>query len=497
MQFVNRKWMYLQRKTHCYLSPYIDAIGKVYAHDCQKVLFGKIFRDFFCIYTNGVLVWYGDETIISDLYTSVSKEILKQPEYLNQLYTKFLVKSKKLLAFSKKVSHQKLSLLTNKELWHLYDTYLQIYREATLYGEPLPLVTKEYVVDYLKKYIVQQVHLDVHRATEVLITLTMPVKKSFLREEEEALYTIAAEVQQKHLSLTSPTLRRKIAQHTQKYCWIPYDYGVKLWHTEHFMSALKTIVAKKNCSAELKKLREDAKHLRLQQRELLQKYNIDSYHKKLFVYVQLATYLMDLKKGIFTKSHSLFIPFINELARRFSTTAVFMRLYTYNEIRQALLNNKVLSPETLQQRYAQSVCVWDLKGDTSFISQNQVQWFIKNTVEVNTELTQGKKVYGTAVSLGKHIGRAKIVNSSAHVYKVEKGDVLIAPMTSPDYVVGMRKAGAIVTNEGGFTCHAAIVSRELRVPCIVGTKNATKVFRDGDLLEVNAQHGSITLLERT
>ena len=148
MQLANRKWMYLQRKTHCYLSPYIDAIGKVYAYDCKKVLFGKTFRDFFCIYTNGVLVWYGDEKIISDLYTSVSKEILKQPEYLTELYHKFLVKSKHLLTFSKNVSHQKLSSLTHKELLDQYDTYLKIYREATMYGEPLPLVTKDYVIDY-------------------------------------------------------------------------------------------------------------------------------------------------------------------------------------------------------------------------------------------------------------------------------------------------------------------------------------------------------------
>ena len=54
---------------------------------------------------------------------------------------------------------------------------------------------------------------------------------------------------------------------------------------------------------------------------------------------------------------------------------------------------------------------------------------------------------------------------------------------------------AQVTNEGGFTCHAAIVSRELHVPCIVGTKNATTVFRDGDLIEVNANHGSVKLIK--
>ena len=62
-------------------------------------------------------------------------------------------------------------------------------------------------------------------------------------------------------------------------------------------------------------------------------------------------------------------------------------------------------------------------------------------------------------------------------------------MTTPDYVLVMKKVAAIVTDEGGVTCHAAIVSREFNIPCIVGTSNATKVFNDGDLVEVDANTG--------
>ena len=67
-------------------------------------------------------------------------------------------------------------------------------------------------------------------------------------------------------------------------------------------------------------------------------------------------------------------------------------------------------------------------------------------------------------------------------------------MTSPDYMVAVKKAAAIVTDEGGVTCHAAIVSRELKIPCIVGTKNATKALKTGDLVEVDADNGVVRLL---
>ena len=71
------------------------------------------------------------------------------------------------------------------------------------------------------------------------------------------------------------------------------------------------------------------------------------------------------------------------------------------------------------------------------------------------------------------------------------GDVLVSHATDPSLVVGMKKASAIVTDMGGIACHAAIVSRELGIPCLVGTKTVTKSFRDGDLVEVDATHGVI------
>ncbi len=64
-------------------------------------------------------------------------------------------------------------------------------------------------------------------------------------------------------------------------------------------------------------------------------------------------------------------------------------------------------------------------------------------------------------------------------------------MTRPEYVPAMRKAAAIVTDEGGLLCHAAIISRELGIPCVTGTRIATKVFKDGDLIEVRANHGLV------
>jgi pyruvate,water dikinase len=98
---------------------------------------------------------------------------------------------------------------------------------------------------------------------------------------------------------------------------------------------------------------------------------------------------------------------------------------------------------------------------------------------------------GTSASPGIGTGPVKILKSPKEIGKVERGDVLVAPMTSPDYVPAMKKSAAIITDEGGETSHAAIVSRELGIPCVVGTKEATKKLKDGMIVSVDGDSGNI------
>lgn len=80
--------------------------------------------------------------------------------------------------------------------------------------------------------------------------------------------------------------------------------------------------------------------------------------------------------------------------------------------------------------------------------------------------------------------------------KVSAGDVVVSPMTTPDLLPAMKLSSAIVTDEGGLTCHAAVVARELGKPCVIGTKIATKVLKDGDTVEVDAEKGIVRIIEQ-
>jgi phosphohistidine swiveling domain-containing protein len=100
-------------------------------------------------------------------------------------------------------------------------------------------------------------------------------------------------------------------------------------------------------------------------------------------------------------------------------------------------------------------------------------------------------LHGLGAAPGSASGAAKLLGSLSDAAKLSAGDVLVTHMTSPDWVPLMRKAAAIVTDSGGMTCHAAIVSRELGIPAVVGTSEATKKLRDGEVVTVDATHGVV------
>lgn len=110
------------------------------------------------------------------------------------------------------------------------------------------------------------------------------------------------------------------------------------------------------------------------------------------------------------------------------------------------------------------------------------------------DFTKVKELKGIIASKGKARGKVNVVLNPETTKRFKKGEILVTTMTSPKFTVFLKSTSAIVTDGGGVLCHAAIVAREMKVPCIVGTKIATKVLKDGDLVEVDANNGIVRKL---
>jgi len=140
---------------------------------------------------------------------------------------------------------------------------------------------------------------------------------------------------------------------------------------------------------------------------------------------------------------------------------------------------------------------WAKEGKNIYIVQTRPVTTIEGTSKKLKEEGQGIRtsevpvVKGAAASPGVGIGKVIILKSPKQIERVKEGDVLVAPMTSPDYVPAMKRAVAIVTDQGGLTSHAAIVSRELGVPCVVGTKDATNKLKEDTIVKVDGSKGSV------
>lgn len=129
------------------------------------------------------------------------------------------------------------------------------------------------------------------------------------------------------------------------------------------------------------------------------------------------------------------------------------------------------------------------------VSGNLFRQIVKKLTR-NHQMAKMRELSGLPGAAGKIVGKVKICFDLKDMRKIKEGDILVTSMTRPEYMPAIKIAAGIITDEGGITCHAAIISRELGKPCVIGTKVATKCLKDGDTVELNGNHGLVKVIFR-
>ncbi|MCX6784553.1 MAG: PEP-utilizing enzyme [Candidatus Komeilibacteria bacterium] len=166
---------------------------------------------------------------------------------------------------------------------------------------------------------------------------------------------------------------------------------------------------------------------------------------------------------------------------------------TVDEVKNLLRNKKV---NNQNHRQISSCLQTQLKSNKVIIKTGaQVKKLAKQLVPKLTI----KELVGTIACKGLVRGKVRIIplsdNPSYYLRQFKKGEILVSETTGPELMPAIRKASAIVTDEGGLMSHAALISREFKIPCIVGTKLATKMLKNGNFIEVNANNGIVKILK--
>ncbi|MCB9805962.1 hypothetical protein H6775_02250 [Candidatus Nomurabacteria bacterium] len=407
---------------------------------------------------------------VSDL-ENIGKEIWnrldKDKDYFKKAREIHRVEQKKVEKIYQEIEEADIPNISDQKLYEIIEKSIQAIQDGVGTGhiiEGFALTVDEDLKAELLKYT-----KDSKVNNKVYADLTTPEEKSFFRQADEDLSEIANSDMDKNL----------IEKFIDKYYWIRTNYGHKEIVDEAY--ATEEAKTKKDISGwseeEIKNTKKD----------LVDKFNIpDDLVWKTSLVAFVGAWQDERKKYIMMGAYYVFL-LTEELSKRTGIEMQYLKYLLPSEVKNA----KELLPK-LKERREYSWYAFDyedyyvISGEDTKVIQDIVKSYEEEVTDV---------INGTVASSGIAKGVAKICTNAESLDKVEEGDILVASMTRPEYISAMKKAAAFITDEGGITCHAAIVSREMKKPCIIGTKFATKVLKDGDLVEVDGEHGVVNIIK--
>jgi phosphohistidine swiveling domain-containing protein len=427
---------------------------------------------------------------------SILKALLERPGFGKEVDKNIIKWSEKLVAFARRTAKLPLHQYSNKQLWDLYNEHDRIHTKLYTYGW-LPVAVDMFhnnFTDKLKSYL-YSVCDSKDEAEQAFVVLTTPSRKSILASEQEDFLGIYGRYK-KFLKAkpVPPKLMKDLEQHAQRWGHLGYIYAgnVPPFGPAHYLKELRELAATKiDGKRILKKEKEQLKIAKQKQVKLYRKLGISSQYRGLFETAQ------DFALSKLVRRHAqlqnlllLHTTLLTEIAKRLKLTRYQVQFMIKDEVREALVQGKV-QRKLLADRLKH--CVLYVENNFEKVYQGKMEQKIRATI--NTKVDKNINEFsGQTAQPGFARGVVKIVIRAKDMHKMNKGDILVSIATDPDVVPAMKKAAAIITEQGGITSHAAIVSRELGTPCIIGTKIATKILKDGDMVEVDANKGIVRKL---
>lgn len=488
--------------------------AKVQANFHAPYVLGGEYKNCLFISKKGRLTGYYSKEEI-DRLKLVSYALLMNKEFSGKLLQETKKVCNSIIQITKLIVAEDLTKLDNSELAIRLDLFRkEHWLNQVYFVSSMPTCT--YLLEKELENFVDKKVKDKKKSQEYIIALTTPYEKTALNKEEEeycdlvldciryeGIVRITKPFSQfrEYIGKNHPYIIKKIQTLLDRYRWLPTQEGNPPYDFDHYLRMLFYDLQRPK-----KDLIKDARFHKTKfdifrkRRE-----NVDNLLKvspKIKYIAKLIRDLAHLRMQVRlarTESDFLGSPLKKEFGRRLGLTDHDIEFCTTKELSDALLAHREINKNMIRDR--KEYYIWVVKDGVQNIYTGKIAEKIEEVYIDKEKESKDHYISGLPASPGKVRGYVKIIsplskNQLRDCEAMQEGAILVTGQTRPHLMMAVRKAKAIVTDEGGICSHSALVSREYNIPCIVGTHNATKILNDNDFIEVDAYNGIIKILRK-
>jgi phosphohistidine swiveling domain-containing protein len=466
VEHIDCRWLHLEVAAYGFTTPFLGSI----------VPFETVVA---CI-KGPEMDWITDRSDHKKIFENLLEKDSKDKKFFANLHDDYSSRLKKMFLFYYENMNEDYSKFSDEKLKEKFKEIIERYTKEFVFAafiDGFMFSADERLNELMKEFAL--FNKTEESANKLFSILSAPVEDSFLNEVENDLVEIV------HQQSKGKKIDGLVRAHAVKYSYINSGYGGYRPYSE------KEVLAKLSEKKDSEKSFPSAQNKK-QKSALMKKYSFSPEVLQLVRLTELFTKWQDERKQT-TQTHvCLEAKLLAVVSKRKNINLDVLLACHYFDL-VGLLEGNPLNEKVLKRSKELTLCVFSKGKLVAEVNGKKALDFVSSAKGIKG--ANIVHIYGMTVYLGKVTGRAKIVRTFEDSKKVQEGDILVIPMTRPEHTPIMKKAAAIVTDDGGITSHAAIVSRELKKPCIVGTKIATHVLKDGDLVEVNANHAQVNILE--
>jgi phosphoenolpyruvate synthase/pyruvate phosphate dikinase len=444
--------------------------------DKMQELFGICWPESLIIYDKDKALWILENEKVSETGREFMKKIILPDTERKRFYKLWNERVKNLSEIQRKINQLNKNNMTDliKDWNKAYLDFWAVGMTAELANYPLEERLKNQLKPYFK---------DERDLNEAFAVLATPTEMSFYKEEEAEVMKIAL----------LENKEKALQKHQDKYFWIYNNYlEAKILDVNYFKEQIKHTTTK-DAEEFLREIENYNKEVEDSKNKYIKELRLSDEIIKTINLLNDFILFQDVRKKYNLVATHCLEEFLKEISDRTHIPVRDLKWLLPEELEKFSDGNL---EKIIEKRKHLTIFSITLRNTEEY-TQNKASKIEK---EFNrAEFEKSVNLQGTVACTGKNRyfrGIAKVISSPKEGDKLKQGEILVTTMTTPDFVAVIKRAGAIITDMGGVTCHAAVVSREFGTPCIVGTENATKIIKDGDILELHNLRGTVKIVSK-